>query len=116
MKPFFSVGMFVQRGAIEFSQTVSIFREVARHPIQQQANAGIVACIHELSEFIGRAVANCWRIKADRLVSPGSIEWKLGDRHQFNVGESHVAHVIDQLCCVLEIGQGSVAIFRHPLP
>ena len=64
------VGVFVQVAAIEEGKTVTVFGEVARHPIDDHPNAFSVAAIYEGAKFVGSAVAACGCIPTRDLVSP----------------------------------------------
>ena len=54
----------------------------------------LVQMIDEVHEVLRRAVARGRREIAGGLVAPGSVERMLGDRHQLDVREAHVAHVV----------------------
>ena len=45
----------------------------------------LVAAIDEVHEVLRRAVARAWRVVADDLVAPGTVERVLGDAHQLEV-------------------------------
>ncbi len=80
--------VFVQRGAIEARQAVGVAREMSRHPVEQHADAGLMALIDEIAQVVGRAVAAGGREVAGGLVAPGVIERMLGDRQQLDVREA----------------------------
>ena len=64
------VGMFVKVATIEESKPMTVFGEVARHPIDDHPDALGVAAIHKGAKFVGSAVAACGCIPASDLVSP----------------------------------------------
>jgi hypothetical protein len=47
------VGMLVQRGAVELGEAVLILGKVARHPVEEHADAVPVALIDEIAEVVG---------------------------------------------------------------
>ena len=64
---------------------------MARHPIEQHAEPGVVAGIDKGAEIVGRAEAAGRREQRDRLIAPRAVERVLGDRHELEMGEAHVA-------------------------
>ncbi len=89
--------VFVERGAVEAGQAVGIGREVGWYPVQNDADAGLVALVNEVFEIVRGAVAAGGREHAHRLVAPGAAEGVLGDRQQLDVGVLHLLDVGDQL-------------------
>ena len=67
------VGVLVQRRAVEAGQAVRIAREVRRHPVEQDADAGLVQDVDERLEVVGRAEATGRRVVADGLIAPGRV-------------------------------------------
>src|SRR5215472_8337635 len=65
------VGVFVKCCAVEEDQAVSVFWEMARHPIDNHSDTGLVAGVNEKFEVIGCAKARSGSIVSDYLVSPG---------------------------------------------
>ena len=51
------VFVLVQGGAVEFGQRPGILREVRRHPVEDDADAGLMAGIDEEAEIVRRAEA-----------------------------------------------------------
>jgi hypothetical protein len=51
------VGVLVERGAVEKRQAVRVFGEMRGHPIDNHADAGLVAGVDEVHEIVGRAEA-----------------------------------------------------------
>ena len=87
------IGVLVERGAVEARQAVLILRKVARHPVEDHADAGLVKGIDEELEVVGRAEAAGRREEADHLVAPRAGERMLHHRQQLDVREAHVLHV-----------------------
>jgi len=79
MKALSGVGMFEQVCTVEVGQTVSIGREVRRHPIQDHADAVLMQVVHQKHEILWRAVAGGRGKVAGGLVSPGAIKRVLHD-------------------------------------
>ena len=55
LKPLARVSMLVKRRAVEAREAVRIGGKMRRHPIEQHADACIVAAVDEQREFLGRA-------------------------------------------------------------
>jgi hypothetical protein len=81
--------VLVEVGAVEFAQAVGVRWEVGRDPVQQDAQAGLVAAVHEGHEVLGRPVAVGGGEHAQGLVAPGGVEGVLAHRQQLQVGEAH---------------------------
>ena len=64
------VGQLIAAGAVEFVKAVLVLREVRRDPVEQHADAGAVALIHEAHELLRRAVARGRGIVARDLIAP----------------------------------------------
>ena len=43
------IGVLVERGAVEARETVRVLREVAGHPVEDHADAGLVAGVDEVA-------------------------------------------------------------------
>ena len=54
------VHVLVEIGAVELGQRVRVLRKMRRHPIHDHADAGLVAFVDEMTEFIRRAEAGWW--------------------------------------------------------
>src|SRR5579883_1631801 len=51
------IGMFVESRAVEAIQRVRVAREMAWHPIEHDADAGLMTAVHEIPEIVGRSEA-----------------------------------------------------------
>ena len=91
------VGVFVQRRAVELGETMRVLRKMRGHPVEDHADAGLVALVDEGHEFLRRAVARSRRVVAHHLVAPRAIERMLGDAHELDVRVAHVDHVGNEL-------------------
>ena len=78
--------MFVERGAVVAGERPVVLREVTGHPVEDDAEAGLVAGVDEEAQIVRRAVARGRREVAGGLVAPGFVERVFGDRQQFEVG------------------------------
>src|SRR5205823_2129141 len=106
------VGMFVKRRPVETSKPMWIGREVTRHPVEQQTNAGAVARIDKSAKIVGRPIPASRREQRDRLVPPRTIERVFGDRHDFDMSETHVGYIRDELIGQLAVSQ-IPSVFRE---
>ena len=91
------IGMLVESGSIEVSETVRVLREMRRHPIDDHSDSVEVALIHEIHEVVRRAESRCGREVADHLVSPRSGKRMFRRRQQFDVRIPQPLHIFDQL-------------------
>ena len=55
-KPLRGVGVFVERRAVETAESVGVGREVRRHPVDEDADAVLMAVIDEEPEIVRLAV------------------------------------------------------------
>ena len=99
------VGVLVERGAVEVRERPGVLGEVGGHPVDDDADAGLVQGVDEVPEVVRAAEAGRGREVRRHLVAPGPAERVLGHRHQLDVGEPEVGHVPDQLVGELAVGQ-----------
>ena len=97
VESFARIGVFIQMRAVKIAQAVRIGRKVRRHPVEQHAQAGRMAALHETQQTPGIAETGRGRVQADRLVAPGTVERMFADRQQFEVGKTHVPGIGHQL-------------------
>ena len=64
------IGVLVERGAVEAREAVLVLRKVARHPVEDHADAGLMAGVDEVLEVLRRAEAARRREEADAPDSP----------------------------------------------
>ena len=62
--------MLVERGAVELHQPVLVDREMRRHPVEDDADAGAVGAVDETRKAVRIAEAGGRRIEAGGLVAP----------------------------------------------
>jgi hypothetical protein len=82
------VFVLVERGAVEAREAVRILREVARHPVEQHADAGAVTRVDEVLEVVRVAVTAGRREEAGDLVAPRSAVGMFQHRQQLDVREA----------------------------
>ncbi len=104
------VGVLVQRGAVEAAQAVGVAGEVGRHPVDDHADAVLVAVVDEVHEILRRAVAAGGGVVADGLIAPAAGERMLADRQQLDVRVAHLQAVVDQLVGQFAIGEPAMRI------
>src|SRR5262245_13537417 len=78
------------------SEAVLIFRKVAGHPVEDDADVGPMARVDEYLEVIRRTEPARWGKEPEHLVSPRSREWMFHHRQQLDVREPHLLDVRDQ--------------------
>ncbi len=110
------VGMFVQVRPVEVDETVLVGRKVRRHPVEEDADAGLVQRVDEIHEVLGRPEARRRREVAGRLVAPGAGERMLRDRQELDVREAHRARVLREQRRSLAVRQRPVALVGHAAP
>ncbi len=108
------VRVLVEGRAVEVDQTVGVLGEVPGHPVENDADAGLVAAVDEVHEVVGGPEAGSRREVADHLVAPGAGERMLQDRQQLDVRVAHLLHVGDQRIRHLPVTQQPVVRPAHP--
>jgi hypothetical protein len=90
------VGVLVEGRAVEAAEAVFVGREMRWHPVDQHAQAGGVAGGDEFAKAGRVAMTGGGRVKAERLIAPGSVEGVLRNRQQLEMREAQVDEVRDQ--------------------
>src|SRR6266705_567909 len=116
MRALSRVGVFVEMRAIELSEAVSVAREMRGSPIENDADAGLVAAVDEFHELSGRAVAAGGREIAESLVAPGAVVGMLHDGKQLDVGVAEVFEVRNELASKFAVIQPAVVVFGDAAP
>ena len=101
------VGMdlaLVEHVAVEGREPLGVGAEAAGDPVEDHADARLVARVDEVHELLGLAVAGGHRVVARSLVSPRAVEGMLHDGQHLDVGVAHLAHVVDELDRQVVIG------------
>src|SRR5262245_21363925 len=89
---------------------------MARHPIENDPDAGLVKAIHQIAKLIRVAKARSRRKIARHLISPGTFEWMLRYGEQFDMGIAHFEHVGEQGVSEFAITKKAISFVRLPLP
>ena len=108
--------MLVEVGAVEVDEPVRVVGKVARHPVDQHAEAFAMADVDEVFQVVGLAVTAGRGEQADRLIAPGAVERILVDRHELDVGEAQILDVRHQIVGEFAIRKVAVALLRLALP
>ena len=101
------VRVLVERQAVEPGEGERVAGEVPRHPVEDDADAGLVQPVDEVLEVVGGAEPRGGRVVPGDLVAPRRAVRVLHDGQQLDVGEPEVGDVVDQVL-------GQVAV-RHAL-
>src|SRR5205823_11285930 len=110
------VHVLVKIGAIEFSQRVSVFWKMRRHPIHDHADAGLMTFIDEITEFIRRTEPTGGRVIISDLITPGTFEGVLRNWQQFDMRVAHLQHVWQQRLSKLQIAKLTISFLSLALP
>ena len=108
--------MFIQCCAVEPPQTKFVFGEVGRHPVQNDADAVLMAGVDKFFEHGRCAVAAGRCVVSCHLIAPAAVKRMFFHRQQFNVAEAHFFHIRHQFFRHFRIGQEAVAFFGHTHP
>ena len=95
--PLAPVGVLVAGGAVELVEPVGVLAEVGGHPVEDDADAGLVHVVHEVHEVLGRAVPGGGGEVAGALIAPAGVVGVLGDGQQLDEVEAHLLDVGGQL-------------------
>ena len=87
------VGVLVERRAVEAGQRPLVGGEVAGHPVEDHADAGLVQPVDEQPEAVGVAEPRVRGEVRRDVVAPRAAERVLHHRHQLDVGEAEVGEV-----------------------
>ena len=112
MEPLLRIGVFVQGRAVEAAEGMPVGREVGRHPIDQYADARLMAVVDEVHEVVRRAEPTGGGEVTGRLVTPGTLEGVFGQRHQLQMRVTHLMSVVDKLMGQFAVVEVTPPIFR----
>ena len=99
------VRVLVQGEAVEAGQGERVTREVPGHPVEDDADAGLVQRVDQVAEVVGGAEPGRRGVVPGDLVAPGRAVRVLHDREQLDVGEAEVLDVVDEVFGHLAVGQ-----------
>src|SRR4029453_18750875 len=108
--------MLVERRAVEARQAVLVFREMPRHPVEDHAEAGLMAGVDEQLEILRRAEAARRREETEHLIAPRSRKGMLHHRQELDMRKAHLLHVRHEAVRQLAICQEAVPFFGNPRP
>ena len=104
--------ILVARCAVEEGKSCGVSGEVGRDPVHDYADSRLVAAVHKAHKVLGFAIAGGGGKVPRHLIAPGTVIGVLGQGHKFDVGETHVLDVGDQLVAQLVIREyAAVSIF-----
>ena len=98
------VRVLVEGQAVEAREGERVAREVARHPVEDDADAGLVEGVDEVLEVVGGAEAGRRGVVAGDLVAPRGAVGVLHDREELDVGEAEVGDVVDEVLGEVAVG------------
>ena len=96
VETFQRVAVLIQRRAIELCQAMGIRGKMRRHPVEDHADFSPVAGIDKGGEIGRAAITRTRRELRQRLITPGTAERMLHDRHQFDMGEAQLLDIGNQ--------------------
>ena len=85
-----------------------------RHPVEQNAEAVLVAVIDEVAEIFRASEARGRGKKSGALVAPGIVQRMLGHRQQLDVGEAQRLQVVHQLMRQLAVVEKAPVVRSAP--
>ncbi len=91
--------------AVKASETVSVLGEVSRNPVEDNADAFLVAAVDKVHQVLGLAVTRGSGKVTCNLISPASVKRILGKRHKLNVGVAHIFNVGYELVSQLAVAE-----------
>ena len=90
------VGVLVERRAVEADEGPRVGGEVARHPVEDHADPGLVETVDEPLQPVGVTEAGVGREVGRDVIAPRAAERVLHHRHELHVREAQVAEVGDE--------------------
>jgi hypothetical protein len=106
--------VLIKASAIEAREPVRVVGEMARHPVEQDADAGRMQRVDQRDEIRWRTEAAGGREQTGRLVAPGAVEGMLHHGKHFDMGEAHVGQISGKLLGEIAIGQPLGALALAP--
>ena len=103
-------------GAVKAAQAVTVFGEMGRNPVEDHADLVLVALVDKVHEIFRSPVSAGDAERAGHLISPGFIQRVFHHRHEFNMGESQLLDIGDELVGQFPEGEKTFRIFRVTLP
>jgi len=110
------VFVFVEAGAVEAAQAPFVLGEMPRHPVHDDAEAGLVADVDQIAQVLGCAEAGGRGVGVADLVTPGLVQGMFGQGHELDVGKTQIAHIRNEFVGELAIGVKRAVLRRVPAP
>ncbi len=110
------VGVLVEVRAVEIDEAVLVGGKVRGHPVEDDADPGLVERVDEGHEVLRRAEPGGRREEPGALIAPGPRERVLHDRKQLHVREAHGLRIGRQVRRDLAVGQRPLAFVGDPPP
>jgi len=98
------VRVLIQCLAVESGESKLILGKVAGNPVEQDADPVAVHRVDQETEVIRRAEPGGRRVVAADLISPRRPVGVFHHRHQLDVGETEVLHIVDQVLGQVTVG------------
>src|ERR1700747_808741 len=96
VRSFPRIRVLVKMSSIEIAETGFIFREMCRHPVENDADPVLMEIVHEIHEVGGVSKAAGGGEVTGRFISPGTIKGMLHYGEQFDVGETCAVDIVCQ--------------------
>ena len=97
------VARFVTARPIKLIKAVLVLREVRAHPVDDDADAGLVALVHEIHKILRRTVARARRVVPRYLIAPRRVKRIFRNGQKLDVRVVHIADVFHD-----PVGKGAV--------
>src|SRR5215510_3146941 len=110
------IHVFVEIGAIEFSQRVRVLWKMRRHPVHDDADTCLMTFVDEMTKFIGRTEPAGGSVIIRDLITPRTFEGMLGNWQQLDMCVAHLQHIRQQRLRKLEITEVTIALFSFASP
>ena len=102
--------VLVEHLAVERGKALGVGAEAAGDPVEDHADAGLVAGVDEVHELLGVAVAGSGGIVARGLIAPGAVKRVLVDGHDLQVRVAHLLGVLHELDGEVVVGVHDAAL------
>ncbi len=112
--PLARVVVLIEVSAVEEAERELVGGEVGRNPVDQDADALLVAGVDEGHEVVRRAEAAGGRVEAGHLVAPRLVGGMLGHWQQLDVAEAHLLDVGDEVVDEVAVSQPLPAVLAPP--
>ncbi len=97
--------MLVERLPVESRERPVVLGEVARHPVDEDADARTMQPVDEVPEVVRMPETARGRVVPGHLVSPRTAERMLSQGHELDVRVAELTHVFDELVRELTVAE-----------